>query len=113
MNKEEYFFNTYLGRELNVCGDLIYKGFEALENNQQNILNNDYWYQELGIKDSVDFLQEAPAFIFWINNSIAFERLGKIIVLFLEFSCIFPVIFKIFHSFIQIIGAKFFKKGIQ
>ncbi|MCC4515915.1 MAG: hypothetical protein MR804_07915 [Limosilactobacillus reuteri] len=83
MNKEEYFFNTYLGRELNVCGDLIYKGFEALENNQQNILNNDYLYQELGIKDSVDFLQEAPAFIFWINNSIAFERLGKIIVLFL------------------------------
>lgn len=64
MNKEEYFFNTYLGRELNVCGDLIYKGFEALENNQQNILNNDYLYQELGIKDSVDFLQEAPAFIF-------------------------------------------------
>lgn len=63
MNKEEYFFNTYLGRELNVCGDLIYKGFEALENNQQNILNNDYLYQELGIKDSVDFLQEAPAFI--------------------------------------------------
>ena len=82
MNEEEYFFNTYLGRELNVCGDLIYKGFEALENNQQNILDNEELNQALGI-DSVDFLQEAPAFIFWINNSIAFERLGKIIILFL------------------------------
>lgn len=82
MNEEEYFFNTYLGRELNVCGDLIYKGFEALENNQRNILDNEELNQALGI-DSVDFLQEAPAFIFWINNSIAFERLGKIIILFL------------------------------
>lgn len=83
MNKDKLFFNYYLGRELNVCGDLIYAGFEALENNSQNILAIDSLNRQLGFKNNSVFLQEGPAFIFWINNSIAFERLGKIIILFL------------------------------
>ncbi|MDN6731731.1 MAG: hypothetical protein L0L39_06070, partial [Atopostipes suicloacalis] len=75
MTPEEYFFNMYLGRELGVCGDLIYKGFESLENDSPII--------KTGEEEKLTYLNEAPAFSFLINTSVAFERLGKIIILFL------------------------------
>ncbi len=74
MNNKEQFFNFFLGRELSVCGELIYSGFESLINDPQlNIMDN----------DELIFANNATAFNFLINTSVAFERLGKILVLFL------------------------------
>lgn len=75
VSPEEYFFSVYLGREVGVCGDFIYKGFEALENNNPLISK--------GEEEKLTFLNESSAFSFLLNTGVAFERLGKIILLFL------------------------------
>ncbi|MBS0943250.1 hypothetical protein JK161_10475 [Leuconostoc mesenteroides] len=67
------FLNFYLGREINLAGELIYTGFEALVDDQP-ILKN---------KEDFSFLKESGPFIFLVDTSIAFERLNKVILLFL------------------------------
>lgn len=75
MNNKEQFFNFFLGRELPVCGELIYSGFESLLNDPYlDIMDDD---------DNLIFANNATAFNFLINTSVAFERLGKILILFL------------------------------
>ncbi|MGO3468392.1 MAG: hypothetical protein ACTIMJ_03535 [Weissella hellenica] len=74
MNNKEQFFNFFLGRELPVCGELIYSGFESLLNDPYlSIIDDD---------NELVFANNATAFNFLINTSVAFERLGKIIILF-------------------------------
>lgn len=73
MDPIESFFNFYLGRELGVCGELLYNGFNSLENNSPVIRK----------EDELTYLNEGYAFSFLINTSVAFERLEKIILLFL------------------------------
>lgn len=73
MDPIEFFFNSYLGRELGVCGELLYNGFNSLENNSPVIRK----------EDELTYLNEGYAFSFLINTSVAFERLEKIILLFL------------------------------
>lgn len=73
MDPIEFFFNFYLGRELGVCGELLYNGFNSLENNSPVIRK----------EDELTYLNEGYAFSFLINTSVAFERLEKIILLFL------------------------------
>ncbi|MBS9337338.1 hypothetical protein [Fructobacillus parabroussonetiae] len=74
MNPEQYFFNFHLGRELSLCGELLYNGFEAMENDEPLYPKN---------SKEVSYLDNSAAFIFLINHSVAFERMGKIISLFL------------------------------
>lgn len=73
MDPIEFFFNFYLGRELGVCGELLYNGFNSLENNSPIIRDEDY----------LTYANESYAFSFLIDTSVAFERLEKIILLFL------------------------------
>lgn len=76
MNNKEQFFNFFLGRELPICGELIYSGFESLINDPHlsSIMDDD---------NKLEFINNATPFNFLINTSVAFERLGKILVLFL------------------------------
>ncbi|MDP4440978.1 hypothetical protein P4G58_15845 [Lactiplantibacillus plantarum] len=67
------FLNFYLGREINLAGELIFTGFEAIVDDQP-ILKN---------KEDFSFLNESGPFIFLVDTSIAFERLNKVILLFL------------------------------
>ncbi|MCK8638982.1 hypothetical protein [Fructobacillus fructosus] len=73
MNPEQYFFNFHLGRELSLCGEFLYNGFEAIENDEPLYPKN---------SKEVSYLDNSAAFIFLINHSIAFERMSKIISLF-------------------------------
>ncbi|KRK58044.1 hypothetical protein FC73_GL000421 [Fructilactobacillus fructivorans] len=66
-----------MGRELGVCGDLIYKGFEAIENDDDIVLKD----KESTNDELIDRI-ESSAFIFFVNMCVSFERLGKIILLF-------------------------------
>lgn len=67
------FLNFYLGREINLAGELIYTGFEGLVDDQPIVKN----------KEDFSFLRESGPFIFLVDTSIAFERLNKVILLFL------------------------------
>ena len=73
MNHKEYYFNFFIGQELDACGELIYKGFESLMNNDVMVKENDV----------LAYLNQSASFVFLLHSSIAFERLGKIVVLFL------------------------------
>ncbi len=65
--------NFYLGREINLAGELIYTGFEAIVDNQPLLKN----------KTQFSFLNARGSFIFLVDTSIAFERLNKVILLLL------------------------------
>ncbi|WP_273715159.1 hypothetical protein [Leuconostoc mesenteroides] len=67
------FLNFYLGREINLAGELIYTGFEAIVDNQPLLKN----------KTQFSFLNARGSFIFLVDTSIAFERLNKVILLLL------------------------------
>lgn len=75
MNPSEFFFNFYMGRELTNCGNLLYNGFQAIENEQPVFDVED--------DKNIEFLDDSSAFLFFVNHSISFERMGKIIILFL------------------------------
>lgn len=74
MDHVEFFFNFFLGKEVAISGDLLYLGFKNMKNKVLEKPEHNKEFQYYNSTDSFNFL---------LSYSIAFERLGKVIILFL------------------------------